>query len=130
MSFAAIGNALEPERRITAIALRPGAVESATIVSSSPGSGGITASVDLGKVLQEMTRLEYVHVTPPIVQREKQSQSIDRVVGTRGDMLERTPMIGHQIARSESVEQLERVIGAQVTAAKARLPPGRVAYGK
>src|SRR5688500_3814999 len=34
----AIENALHPARRMTAIALRPGTVESATIVSSSPGS--------------------------------------------------------------------------------------------
>jgi hypothetical protein len=77
MTFAAIENALEPERRITAIALRPATVESATIVSSSPGSGGITVSVDLGvdlgKVLEEMTGLEYTHVGSPIVRGQKQS---------------------------------------------------------
>ena len=106
----AIEKAVEPDSRTTAIALRPGTVDSATMVSSSPGSrAGTDGVAGCRQVFQEMTWLENANVASSTVRRKQMLQALDGVVRTRGDVLERTPMIWDQIARAKTIEELKSV---------------------
>ena len=123
----AIENAAGPERRMTASALRPGAVDNATIVSSSPGIGAGTIRLSIaGVVLEGIAGFEDSYVISPYVVGEKGLQPVDRVISPRRYMLECAPMIGDQVARLEPVEQIECVIGAKMATTKPGLPPGSI----
>lgn len=70
----AIEKAPLPDNLITAIALRPGAVASATIVSSSSGNGLRTLLVGgFGYVLQVVARLEDPYILGTMVRSNQQA---------------------------------------------------------
>jgi hypothetical protein len=61
-------NAAGPDSLTTAIALRPEAVDRATIVSSSPGSGVRTILVGLeGSMLEHMAGFQDANIRAPAV---------------------------------------------------------------
>ena len=45
-------------------------------------------------------------------------------------MIERTPVVRHEVARTQLVEQPKRIVGTQVSPTKARFPPWGIPYRK
>src|SRR5215204_324168 len=77
-------------------------------------------------MLEHAAGFQDANIRTSAVRWQYRLQSIDRVVRPRSDMIERTPVVRHEVTRTQLVEQLERIVGAQVSATKARFPPWRI----
>src|SRR5688572_18329664 len=128
MSRPAMVSASRPERRMTARALRPGGVASAMIDSSAPGSWTSGSAVDSsGTVLEDVSGFEDAYITTLAVLREQRPESVDCVERAGSYVLEGSPMVRYEIPRFEPVEQVKRVVSAEMAASKSWLPPRCVA---